>query len=407
MNWLVSILNDVELSLPPILSNDPIIAWVWSYISSLYNVSNLLHVKIDVVNALCSLAIDNNRNKEIIVHEGGVTPLLKLMKEDSSPEAQISTANTLFHLVNNQIRSRLVTNELGVPIIANCFQKSSTRVQISVARLIATMAENDEVSQEAFARENMIRMLVSLLSFETFVGNEIQSVIHLWRLISILFIPQLGRLIAKLIETETGELQTNCLVTVMEITNAAESNVDLRRSAFKTNSPAAKAVVEQLLRLINNSENSEITISAIRSLGSLARSFPARETHVIVPLVKQLGHNNHEVGTESAIALTKFVSPENFLCTEHSKTIIEFDGVKALMKLLRVNERTQYHSLVDLCYLAIHSSKSEVLVKAGVLTALEGVDKSIVGQHSQLKELVIQAIYHLYMYHTEVQSQRF
>ncbi|KAJ0864565.1 putative armadillo-like helical protein [Helianthus annuus] len=97
-------------------------------------------------------------------------------------------------------------------------------------------------------------------------------------------------------------------MNVMEIAAAAESNPELRRAAFMSNSPAAKAVVDQLLRLIQESE-----IPAIKSIGSLARTFPARETRVIGPLVKQLSHQNPDVVTEAAIALGKFASPDNFL----------------------------------------------------------------------------------------------
>ncbi|KAL8205895.1 hypothetical protein R6Q57_009446 [Mikania cordata] len=45
-----------------------------------------LIVRIEVANELCSLANVNNRNKKIIAEEGGIPPLLKLLKEDS-PEA--------------------------------------------------------------------------------------------------------------------------------------------------------------------------------------------------------------------------------------------------------------------------------------------------------------------------------
>ncbi|CAI9278267.1 unnamed protein product [Lactuca saligna] len=466
MKWLLSIFDTggdfgVVLSLPPIASNDPILAWVWSYISSLYLCP--LNVKIEVANGLCSLAHDNDRNKKIIVAEGGIPPLLKLLKEDTSPEAQITASNTLFNLANNQDRARLITNELGVPIIVQSFQKSPIRVQISIVKLISRMAENDEVSQEAFARENVIRPLVTLLSFETFVGNDsqkqsIHSIVQfnkqdtrnytssssmwsinrkerqnepselklelktncakaLWMLArgnlanSRIITDTKGLLcLAKIIETEKGELQINCLMNVMEITAAAELNPDLRRAAFKTNSPAAKAVIDQLLRLIHDSDSgsdsdsddSPIKIPAIRAIGYLARTFPARETRIIGPLVKQLGHWNPDVGTESAIALGKFACQENFLCTEHSKTIIEFDGVMPLMRLLRGSEKTKYHALVLLCYLAMNVGNSEALVHARVLTALEGADKGIVGQHSELKDLVVKAIYHLNMYHAAV-----
>ncbi|KAK1425893.1 hypothetical protein QVD17_21255 [Tagetes erecta] len=457
MKWLLSLYDartidnntsGVVLSLPPIASNDPVIAWVWSYITSLYLTP--LNFKIEVANELCSLATSNDRTKKMIVEEGGILPLLKLLKEDIL-EAQIAAATTLFHLANDQVRARMITSEVGVPIIVQCLHKSSIRVQIEVSKLIGRMAENDEVSQEAFARENVIRPLVTLLSFDTvedqyekrsidsvFKMSTASSATTMWSIkrnerenesselklelkvscARALWMLARGNLanckiltdtkglltLTKLIETETGELQTNCLMNVMEIAAAAESNNDLRRAAFRTNSPAAKAVVDQLLRLIHECEIAGIKIPAIRSIGSLARTFPARETRVIGPLVKQLSHQHQhpDVVLESVIALGKFASPDNYLCKEHSKTIIEFDGVIPLMRLLRGNDRTQHDALVLLCYLAMHAGNNEALMQARVLTALEGADKSIVGQHSQLRQLVVEAIHQLNMYHAGV-----
>ena len=55
----------------------------------------------------------------------------------------------------------------------------------------------------------------------------------------------------------------------------------------------------------------------IKAIGRLARTFPARETRIISPLVLQLGDKNVDVATEAAIALGKFVCPKNFNCLEH------------------------------------------------------------------------------------------
>ncbi|KAL6294407.1 hypothetical protein ACE6H2_002549 [Prunus campanulata] len=71
--------------------------------------------------------------------------------------------------------------------------------------------------------------------------------------------------LAKLVEKEQGELQFNCLMTVIEITVAAESNANLRRAAFKTDLPTAKAVVDQLLRLIKDVDSPTLQIPAIKS----------------------------------------------------------------------------------------------------------------------------------------------
>lgn len=485
MRWLMSILDHdgggggIVLSLPPIASNDPILSWVWSFIASLH--SPQLSDRIEAANELTLLAHDNDRNKKMIAAEGGVAPLLKLLKEVSSPDAQIAAANSLFNLAVDQERVRIIADELGVPAIVQVLGDSPMRVQIRVANLVAKMAENDPIAKEEFARENVIRPLVSLLSFEAFVDDlkpplakqSIHSIVqinkemeknpnhkrHLSSSISMFPSDSSSRVgnfkkdrenepfevklqlkiscaealwklargsvsnsrritetkgllcLAKLIEKEQGELQYNCLMAIMEITAAAETSADLRRAAFKTNSAAAKSVVDQLLRVVKEFDTPALKIPALKSIGSLARTFSAREVRIIGPLVEQLSHSSHEVAMEAAIALKKFACLENFLCTEHSKTIIEFNGVLPLMRLLRGSEKLQFHGLVLLCYLAINAGDSEALKKARVLLALEGADRTVAGQNPEVKELVAKAIYHLNLYHAGVnphrQSQRF
>ena len=489
MRWLLSIFdteNGGGGGIPPIASNDPIVSWVWSFVATLQ--MSQLPEKIEAANELASFARDNDRNKKIIVEEGGVPPLLKLLKDGTSLEAQIAAATAIYNLANDQERVRAIVNELGVQIIVQVLSDSPMVVQTQAARLVARMAEYDPIAQEDFAREHVIRPLVTLLSFETFVddhndqlskqsfhsivqinkqmekktltrpssrpysnsnSNSNSNYYHyyyhnnegssragqhrrerenerpevklslkiscagaLWMLAkgSVMNSKRItetkGLLcLAKLVEKEEGELQYNCLMTIMEITAAAEYNADLRRSSFRINSPAAKAVVEQLLRVIRELDNPILQVPAIKSIGSLARTFPARETWVINPLVTQLSHRNPDVAAEAAISLGKFACPDNFLCVEHSKTIIEYNGVPQLMRMLRANERTQLHGLILLCYLAIHAGNSEALEQARVLTALEGADRTVVAQHPELRELVSKAIDHLNLYQVGVQSQ--
>ena len=489
MRWLLSIFdteNGGGGGIPPIASNDPIVSWVWSFVATLQ--MSQLPEKIEAANELASFARDNDRNKKIIVEEGGVPPLLKLLKDGASLEAQIAAATAIYNLANDQERVQAIVNELGVQIIVQVLSDSPMVVQTQAARLVARMAEYDPIAQEDFAREHVIRPLVTLLSFETFVddhndqlskqsfhsivqinkqmekktltrpssrpysnsnSNSNSNYYHyyyhnnegssragqhrrerenekpevklslkiscagaLWMLAkgSVMNSKRItetkGLLcLAKLVEKEEGELQYNCLMTIMEITDAAEYNADLRRSSFRINSPAAKAVVEQLLRVIRELDNPILQVPAIKSIGSLARTFPARETWVINPLVTQLSHRNPDVAAEAAISLGKFACPDNFLCVEHSKTIIEYNGVPQLMRMLRANERTQLHGLILLCYLAIHAGNSEALEQARVLTALEGADRTVVAQHPELRELVSKAIDHLNLYQVGVQSQ--
>ncbi|CAI9092990.1 OLC1v1028384C1 [Oldenlandia corymbosa var. corymbosa] len=487
MSWLLNIFESgggITLSLPPIASNDPIISWVWAFIASLY----MGHIddKIEAANELASLAKDNDRNKKYIVEEGGVLPLLKLLKTDSSVDAQIAAATTLFLIANDEEKVCAIINELGVPIIVQTLASSSMKVQILLASLVASMAKHSPLAQEDFARANVIRPVVTLLSADSSieepssrVGTHMQSFhsvvdekmeifkerennklnrspglasslsmqsvngsnggssrggLHkkereneppevklslktkcaeaLWMLAkgsasnSKRITETKGLLcLARIVETEQGELLLNSLMAIMEITSAAESNADLRRAAFKTNSFAAKAVVDQLLRVIKEHHDPKLSIPAIRAIGFLARTFPARETRVIGPLVAQLSHNNVDVATEAAVALCKFACPENFLHVQHSKSIVEFQGVQPLLRLFKSNERAQVNAFVLLCYLAMHARNNETLEQPWVLTTLKGAD-SLIAQHHELAELRASAIGHLNVYNSGLLRQR-
>ncbi|KAL0297020.1 UNVERIFIED_CONTAM: hypothetical protein Sradi_6754100 [Sesamum radiatum] len=175
MKWVLSIFDaggaggGIVLSLPPIASNDPIISWVWSFIASLH--MGQLPDKTEAANELASLAKDNDRNKQIIVEEGGILPLLKLLKDSSSLEAQIAAASALINLANDEERVRAIIDESGIQIIVQVLGDSPTKVQIRVANLVAKMAEHCPLAQEDFARENVIRPLVTLLSFDLFMDD--------------------------------------------------------------------------------------------------------------------------------------------------------------------------------------------------------------------------------------------
>ncbi|XP_075492077.1 uncharacterized protein LOC142530166 [Primulina tabacum] len=180
---------------------------------------------------------------------------------------------------------------------------------------------------------------------------------------------------AVLLEKGAEEVQYNSAMALMEITAVAERDAELRRSAFKPTTPAAKAVVDQFLRIIEKAD-SELLIPSIRSIGNLARTFRATETRFIGPLVKLLDDREPEVTSETAIALNKFASSDNFLHINHSKAIISEGGAKHLVPLIYFCEQmVQVPSFVLLCYLALHVPDSETLAQDDVLIVLEWATK--------------------------------
>ncbi|KAL0726024.1 hypothetical protein Bca4012_022117 [Brassica carinata] len=176
---------------------------------------------------------------------------------------------------------------------------------------------------------------------------------------------------AVLLEKGDDEVKSYSALAMMEITDVAEQYSELRRSAFKPTSPAAKAVVEQLLKVIEN-EIPDLLIPCIKSIGSLSRTFRATETRIIAPLVKLLDEREAEVSMEAAVALIKFACTENFLRDNHSKAIIAAGGAKHLIQLVYFGEQmVQVPALVLLCYIALSVPDSETLAQEEVLVVLE------------------------------------
>ncbi|XP_010526900.1 PREDICTED: uncharacterized protein LOC104804334 [Tarenaya hassleriana] len=176
---------------------------------------------------------------------------------------------------------------------------------------------------------------------------------------------------AVLLEKGDEEVKSYSALALMEITAVAEQYPEMRRSAFKPTTPAAKAVVEQLLKVIEN-ELPDLLIPSIKAMGNLSRTFRATETRIVAPLVKLLDEREAEVSMEAAIALNKFACPENFLHDNHSKAIIAAGGAKHLIQLVYFGEQmVQIPALTLLCYIALNVPDSETLAQEEVLIVLE------------------------------------
>lgn len=179
---------------------------------------------------------------------------------------------------------------------------------------------------------------------------------------------------AVLLEKGDGDLGTNVqyfsAMAIMEIARVAEHSLVLRQSAFKPSSPAAKAVVDQLLRVVCKGEYDALLLPCITALGCLARTFTASETRVVSPLVHLLDEREPPVIKEAVIALTKFACTENHLHVNHCKAIVDEGGARHLVQLVYLGDEVQIEALILLCYIALYVAESEELAQAGVLAVL-------------------------------------
>ncbi|CAH9109029.1 unnamed protein product [Cuscuta epithymum] len=177
---------------------------------------------------------------------------------------------------------------------------------------------------------------------------------------------------AVLLEKGVEDVRYHSAMALLEITAVAEQNADLRRSAFKPNAPAAKAVVDQFLRIITKADDSDLLIPSIASIGNLARTFRASETRIIAPLVALLDDREPEVTREATIALNKFACTENFLHVNHCKAIIQQGGAKHLIPLIYFDgQMVQIPSLTLLSYIAMSVPDSEALAQEEAFKVFE------------------------------------
>ncbi|MQM22868.1 hypothetical protein Taro_055926 [Colocasia esculenta] len=206
---------------------------------------------------------------------------------------------------------------------------------------------------------------------------------------------------AVLLEKGLDEVQYNSAMALMEITRVAAKDADLRRSAFKPNSPAARAVVDQMLRVVEKAESDDLLQPCITALGCLSRTFRATETRVIGPLVRLLDEREAYISREAVVALTKFACPDNYLHVDHSKAIIAAGGPKHLVQLVYFGEQSilQIEALVLLCYIAHNVPDNESLAQAEALTVLEWASKqSFMVQDPAVEQLLAEAKGRLELY---------
>ncbi|KAL5719487.1 hypothetical protein ACHQM5_012257 [Ranunculus cassubicifolius] len=540
VSWLLRVSapdrDDEYLGLPPIASNEPILCLIWEQIATLYTGS--LEARSDAAASLVSLARDNERYGKLIIEEGGVGPLLKLVK-DGRMEGQEHAARAIGLLGRDPESVEHMIHAGVCTAFAKVLKEGPMKVQAVVAWAISELAANHPKCQDPFAQNNVIRLLVVHLAFETVqehskyaitsnknlsihsvvmatnqqqqqhqqnpninstvkpneedkrtvphpLGNQTSNQMHnvvtttmantiprtnsnslppqqqqqnknnpanktktgnngkqnsqhqqsisslygsnikgreaedpetkatmkamsaraLWHLstgnsLICKSITESRALLcfAVLLEKGTGEVQTNSAMALMEITAVAEQDPDLRRSAFKPNSHACKAVVDQLLNIIEKAE-SYLLIPCIKSIGHLARTFKATETRIVGPLVRLLDEREADVTREAAIALIKFASTENYLHLDHSKAIINAGGAKHLIQLVYFGEQmVQIPSLVLLSYIALNVPDNEALAHAEVLTVLEWASKQAsMVQDPSLQSLLPEAKSRLELY---------
>ncbi|OAY77973.1 hypothetical protein ACMD2_27216 [Ananas comosus] len=344
--------------LPNIARDEPMLCLIWEHIARLHTGSS--DARADSARQLASLARDSDHFAKLIIEEDGVGPLVRFLKEGSE-EGQESAA------ARSATRPR--PGERGAP-----------RPRRRVLRVRAARAERGgDPETKAYLKAMAANALWRLAQGNISIC---QSITESRALLCF----------AVLLEKGVGRVRYYSAMALMEIARVAEHNVMLRQSAFKPSSPTAKAVVDQLLRIVWNGVYDELLQPSITALGCLSRTFQASETRIIGPLVALLDESEAAVSKEAVIALTKFACSENHLHVNHCKAVIDAGGARHLVQLVYLGEQVQIEALILLCYIALHVPDSEELAQAGVLAVLLWASKQAhMGQDSRVESLLPEA----------------
>jgi hypothetical protein len=208
---------------------------------------------------------------------------------------------------------------------------------------------------------------------------------------------------SKLIETGHRTVKYNSIMAIMEITAAAEKDSKFRTAAFRTHSAAVKAVVECLLQVLEaEADEPNLQAPCAKALGSLAHIFPARARVQITALTRALGSENRKVAAECAIALSKFANKENYLHSQHSKTILEQGATDHLVQLVSFGDEGdangKIHALQLLCFLSLHAATSDDALAATLPALLTVRHSPLLTKHENIRPLLMNAISKLKLY---------
>ncbi|XVF59779.1 hypothetical protein PTKIN_Ptkin07bG0303500 [Pterospermum kingtungense] len=156
--------DDEYLGLPPIAANEPILCFIWEQIAILYTGS--LDDRADAAASLVSLARDNDRYGKLIIEEGGVGPLLKLVKEGKI-EGQENAARAIGLLGRDpeSVEEMIIAGVCTV--FSKILKEGPMKVQAVTAWAVSELVANNPKCQDLFAQHNIIRLLVSHLALET------------------------------------------------------------------------------------------------------------------------------------------------------------------------------------------------------------------------------------------------
>ena len=124
-------------------------------------------VQLNAVDALCNLAENNPHTQKVILEEGGVNPLMNLLKKSRQPNLQEKTARGLWALAGDDADERRnMANLIGVQLLIDFLTSSSEYLHFIGSDGLGVLAQGPLNKQTTIANANGVHPLVRLLKSE-------------------------------------------------------------------------------------------------------------------------------------------------------------------------------------------------------------------------------------------------
>ncbi|XP_072169198.1 ankyrin and armadillo repeat-containing protein-like [Diadema setosum] len=162
--------------------------------SALISLANMRHsdIQLSAITAIHMLAQDNPHTQKTILEEGGVIPIMQLLKRSGAPNVHVCTASALWALAGEDVdERRSMAGMIGVNLLIDFLnaQAENDILHYIGAEGLAVLAQGPLNKQDTIANANGVQPLVRLLRSpkEHIVLSTIRALRHLC--IGIGFIP--------------------------------------------------------------------------------------------------------------------------------------------------------------------------------------------------------------------------
>ena len=337
--------------------------------------SNPVEWQTYAAGALASLAEGHIINQVVTAEEGGVAPVVELLKRDAAGPHENAT-RAVWHLAAYIENKLSIAREGGLEPLVRLLHDGTPAAQEYAAAALEALTRDCESNQNAAAIRAGIEPLVNLMGSES---EETQD--HAVRALLNISLPNV----------ENRNAVVRPLVAMLEVRNATAAMKAAYALVLLSGRSLADRVavteaggVSPLVNMLGDGRNATIPqVHAAAVLSELSRTGENKAAIVsaggVAPLVRMLSNRNEDAQMHAAGAVAHLTAN-----TSAQKLIAELNGIFPLVNLLSAaRETTARHAVGALYHLQASSDNKGIIVKTGAIPPLVKLLRRSEGHETQ------------------------